>query len=139
MPFFWNWPSLVVEILSGALLALILAPWPLVFRLPLIVGVSLFYESTLDRNGWDLKDVLQRFIGVALIEGWRLFVLITLLSMPPRVPSPTCSLALGCRDVFNHIIDHRSGVDQTYSDAPFRTTTGPRSPQSPNGVPLARV
>lgn len=42
---------------------------PLVLRFALSLAVSCYYEKYLDRNGWSLSDVSQRFLGSVLLEG----------------------------------------------------------------------
>ena len=41
---------------------------PLVGRAVLSLGVSYYYETRLDRNGWSAKDFGQRAVGSALFE-----------------------------------------------------------------------
>jgi hypothetical protein len=78
-PFWWKWPSLPTEILSGAccfvLGAGVAAAWSAAFGLShpfLVVTVQVatfmafFYELALDRNGFEWRDVLQRCAGIGL-------------------------------------------------------------------------
>lgn len=72
--FWWNWPSPVVELLSGVVLtasvvlgvtACLLYPC-FGMRLAVVTLFSLLYERFLDVNGPDLKDVAQREVGIVL-------------------------------------------------------------------------
>lgn len=75
MHFWWNWPSAVVELLSGLLLAALIATgsrwrsrltWLLV-----ATTISLAYELVIDCNGWSLLDVAWRELGiVAVLLAW---------------------------------------------------------------------
>lgn len=62
--FWWKWTwlkSWMVEGISGILLGAVLLGWRNVLvRLALGTALSVFYEIALDRNGWSLKDVLER-------------------------------------------------------------------------------
>jgi hypothetical protein len=70
--FWWRWPSIVGELLSGGGLQLSLHFWgplhPWWLYAPTGLVISLFYERFLDRNGWEWKDVWQRALGQALGE-----------------------------------------------------------------------
>lgn len=72
-PFWWTWPSLIVELAGGLLLggaAAGLTPWW--WARPLLaVGGSLIYERWVDPNRGKpthdpVGDVLQRFAGTCL-------------------------------------------------------------------------
>lgn len=72
MRFWWAWPSVVTEGLSGVGLQFALHlwgpfhPW---WLYPLAgVLVSVGYEYGLDRNGWSWTDVYERGLGQAVGE-----------------------------------------------------------------------
>ena len=66
-PFWWTWPSWIVEALAGAGLQLALHAWGpghVGWAYWLAgVGISIGYELWLDRHGWSWRDVLQRIPG----------------------------------------------------------------------------
>lgn len=68
---FFRWPSLVTEILSGlllvgllALVAALLHGW--LALAVLATALSILFELRLDPNGWSLKDVAERELGIVL-------------------------------------------------------------------------
>lgn len=74
-PFWYSWPSWRTEILSGigtVTLAVILL-WvfnaPIQWKRALVLSIILAfaYELWFDKNGFELKDVMQRAVGIALI------------------------------------------------------------------------
>lgn len=71
-PFWWSWPSWVVEAIAGLGLQLALHLWGPGHYLWLywLVGlkISVAYELWLDRHGWSWRDVLQRVPGQVLGE-----------------------------------------------------------------------
>ena len=67
MTFWYGWPSWLVELLSGLLVASVVqfvvgVSWQAVAAL----AASLTYEGALDKNGWSWKDVGQRAVGIAV-------------------------------------------------------------------------
>lgn len=66
-PFWWKWPSWLVELIAGFKLQILLHTFcrdhP--YWLYGLVGmaVSVGYELWFDRHGWSTKDVLQRVPG----------------------------------------------------------------------------
>jgi hypothetical protein len=65
-PHFWySWPSWIVELISGLVLAAAVAGWDSVLQ-RVVVGtiLSVLYEVFVDPNGWSLKDVAQRQVGL---------------------------------------------------------------------------
>lgn len=66
-PFWWSWPSWVVEALAGLGLQLALHAWGPGHDLwkywLLGILISVGYELWLDRHGWSWRDVLQRIPG----------------------------------------------------------------------------
>lgn len=69
-PFWYTWPSWLVELVSGAVLQVALFAWgghSVALNLLAGLAVSAFYEWGLDRNGWEWVDVGQRFAGQAVI------------------------------------------------------------------------
>jgi hypothetical protein len=80
-----RWPSWLTELLSGlvtvALAVLLFWAWARVPYLAAILlgatGLSFGYEKWLDPNGWSMRDVAQREIGIvagilvmALLRAW---------------------------------------------------------------------
>jgi hypothetical protein len=66
MNFWYSWPSWVTEICRGLILASLVQVFPILWLQAVVaVGLSVFYETILDVNGWSLKDVLQRAVGIA--------------------------------------------------------------------------
>jgi len=67
--FWYRWPSIVVELLSGVLLVGICLLWT-GGLVPGAAGtallVSVIYEKFFDPNGWSWGDVVQRGLGIAL-------------------------------------------------------------------------
>jgi len=74
MRFWYSWPSWLVELVSGLALTvsvaggtLLVTHWPtFLVRLAVVTVFSLLYELFFDVNGWSLKDVLQREIGLGV-------------------------------------------------------------------------
>lgn len=76
--FWWDWKTpagqVLTEVLSGLMLtagiavaALVVTHWPcFLARLAVVTAGSLAYELVWDANGWSLKDVAQREIGLVL-------------------------------------------------------------------------
>jgi len=66
-PFWWSWPSWLVEALAGLGLQLALHWWGPGHAAWLYAAVglkiSMLYELWLDRHGWSWRDVLQRIPG----------------------------------------------------------------------------
>ena len=66
-PFWWSWPSWLVEAIAGAGLQVALHLWgpghpPVAYWL-VGAAISVGYELWLDRHGWSWRDVLQRAAG----------------------------------------------------------------------------
>lgn len=74
---FWEkWPSWIVELLSGLLVATLsqLGPDPIYWQFLIATGLSAFYERYLDQNGWSWSDLREREVGI--IAGLVLWALI---------------------------------------------------------------
>lgn len=67
--FWWRWPSWIVESISGVVLGALLLGWDsVVVRLVLGLIASVGYEVALDRNGWSLRDVLERQPALTIVS-----------------------------------------------------------------------
>lgn len=68
--FWYSWPSWLVELLSGFAVSTgcwWLLRWTGVWeQLAVSLALSLAYELVLDVNGWSVKDVAQREVGIVL-------------------------------------------------------------------------
>jgi hypothetical protein len=68
--FYWSWPSWLVELVSGFAVSTgcwWLLRWTGVWeQLAVSLALSLVYELALDANGWSVKDVAQREVGILL-------------------------------------------------------------------------
>lgn len=72
--FWWGWPSLLVEFISGWITAsaVVWVPLPAVWSYPwhtamhyvMAQGLSVTYEEKFDPNKWNPTDVLQRTLGI---------------------------------------------------------------------------
>lgn len=71
-PFWWSWPSWIVELLAGLGLQLALHVWgpghPWWLYWLVSTKISVAYELWLDRHGWSWRDVLERVPGQLLGE-----------------------------------------------------------------------
>ena len=70
--FMWSWPSWVVELIGGGVLAGLFC-WvhPRAARIAAALLLSGIYEKAIDPNGWSWADVGLRCVGLALVEGAR--------------------------------------------------------------------
>lgn len=65
--FWYSWPSLVTELLSGMLCASAAQLLPgVAWQLTVATIMSVGYEGLLDRNGWSWTDVGQRSLGIVV-------------------------------------------------------------------------
>jgi len=65
-PFWWRWPSWLVEGLAGlGLITLTVHVFPgWVFPAVVATILSVWYEAFLDVHGWSWRDIGQRTVGV---------------------------------------------------------------------------
>lgn len=71
-PFWYKWPSVVVELIAGVLLALFVqvVPWWF-WRIVAALALSLVYEAFIDPNAGELyhdpyNDMAERAVGILL-------------------------------------------------------------------------
>jgi len=63
--FYYSWPSWLVELGSGLVVASVVQPIPfLLLRIISAVLISVTYESVFDQNGWSWVDIGQRAAGM---------------------------------------------------------------------------
>ncbi len=70
--FWYRWPSLVTELLSGILCASAAQVLPgLTLQLLAATALSATYEAYVDKNGWSWLDLGQRSLGIVVgLVGW---------------------------------------------------------------------